>query len=389
MPEKSEDAEITAEVTELLSQLIAFRSTDTRPDQLRQIAQFVADYFRNVPVHVSQFLFEDKPALVITTRKTKRPALFFQGHLDVVDGADEQFKPKIEGERLYGRGSVDMKGFDAIVLHLLKKKALQGTPLDMGIMLTCDEEIGSENGAKKLAQMGFRSKIILNGDGGYHHALIYAEKGILKFKLSTYAKPGRHPYPWQGGNAFDHLIQNYNRVVALFPNQTVATDNDNWYTTFSSYDVRVENDPLFPPKYAELKMNIYFTESCTTEQYFQKIQKVLDPDVKLERITASERVYLNPQNPYFRQMQEIMARHFGRPIPPKAENGSSDARFFADKIPTILILKVVGEGHHTLEEFIQIPSILPLYRSIEEFAERVARPVSEEKPSEVFHETHS
>ncbi len=384
---KISDAEITESVTELLSRMIRFRSTDTRPDQLQELADFVADYFRDVHVFVKRFSFGEKPALVITTRQTKQPRLFFQGHLDVVDGNDEQFRPRIEDNRLYGRGAVDMKGFDAIALHLLRCKALEGTALDFGIMLTSDEEIGSENGAKKLAEMGYNCQILLNGDGGYNHALIYAEKGILKFKLRAKATPGRHPYPWQGGNAFDKLIQNYNRIVALFPNQTVATDDDNWYTTFSTYDVHVENDPLFPPKLAELKMNVYFTEPYTSDEYFQRIRGVLDADIEMEPLTASERVFLNPNNTYFRQFQEILSRHFGRPIPAKAENGSSDARFFANRGPTILIVKVVGEGHHTPAEFIQIPSIAPLYRAIEEFSESVARPLRKEKMEEAFHES--
>ncbi len=385
----TEDGELTSEIVTLLRRLIQFRSTDTRPDQLKKIVDFVADYFKDVPVFLQRFTFGDKPALVITTQPTKTPALFFQGHLDVVEGEDAQFQPFIQGENLYGRGAVDMKGFDAIVLSLLKRKALEGTDLDFGIMLTSDEEIGSENGAKKLAELSYACNVLLNGDGGYHHVLVYAEKGILKFKLSVQATPGRHPYPWQGGNAFDELIQNYNRIVALFPNQTLATDDDNWYTTFSTYDVRVENDRQFPPKFAELKMNVYFTEPYSTEEYFRKIQSVLSPGVEMQRLSASERVYLDPKNPYFRKMQAILSRHFDRPIPAKAENGSSDARFFTQKCPAILILKVVGEGHHTPTEFIHIPSILPLYRAIEEFAEQVAHATPLSKKREVLDEAHS
>ena len=32
------------------------------------------------------------------------------GHLDVVPGRPEQFTPRIDGDRLYGRGAYDMKG---------------------------------------------------------------------------------------------------------------------------------------------------------------------------------------------------------------------------------------------------------------------------------------
>ena len=35
--------------------------------------------------------------------------LIFNGHLDVVPGHEEQFAPRIDGGRLFGRGAYDMK----------------------------------------------------------------------------------------------------------------------------------------------------------------------------------------------------------------------------------------------------------------------------------------
>ncbi len=374
MPDTDNGGDVLEEVLDLLQAMVRFRSTADRAEELTALADFVEDYVRTTPLHVRRYQFTDRPALVLTTRDTGAPALFYQGHLDVVDGENAQFEPRIVGDRLYGRGTVDMKGFVALILHLMKRKVLEGMDLDVGALLTFDEEVGGENGAKRLAELGWRSKILLNGDGGYNFALTYAEKGILKFKMAVRTQPGRHPYPWQGQNAFDLLIRNYNRVVALFPEQDVATDTDNWYTTFSSYDVRVENGALSAPHYAELKMNVYFTKPWTADECFRKIQSVLDDRVELTLLSKSERVYVDPQDRVFRSMQEILEKHFGRPFPARAENGSSDARFFTDRCSHIVILKMVGEGHHTPEEYIHVPSILPMYRAIEEFTERYGHP---------------
>src|SRR5918998_3594421 len=42
--------------------------------------------------------------------------LLLHGHLDVVPGRDEQFEPRLDGDRLYGRGAYDMKGALAAML---------------------------------------------------------------------------------------------------------------------------------------------------------------------------------------------------------------------------------------------------------------------------------
>ena len=62
-----------------------------------------------------------------------------------------------------------------------------------------------------------------------------------------------------------------------------------------------------------------------------------------------------------------MEKNFKREIPARTENGSSDARHFSDNGGPILIVKVVGKGIHTPEEYIHLPSISPMYFSMEKF----------------------
>ncbi|RLD12997.1 hypothetical protein DRI50_08070, partial [candidate division KSB1 bacterium] len=247
-------------ILETINDLIRFRTVEGQFDVFEKTVKYVYDFFHGSDLHIEQFRFNRFPALVITQNKTRTPHFFLQGHLDVVQGKDEQFVPRLQDGKLYGRGSVDMKGFDAVAMHILRDLSMAGTDLDAGLMLTFDEEIGGANGAAKLAEMGFLPRILINGDGGYNYAVIHAEKGILKIKLSTHSASGRHPYPWDGQNAFDLLVRDYRRIMHLFEEQKLATEDNNWYTTYSSYDIRVENEPSFAPHYAEMKINIYFTE---------------------------------------------------------------------------------------------------------------------------------
>jgi acetylornithine deacetylase/succinyl-diaminopimelate desuccinylase-like protein len=67
------------------------------------------------------------------------PLVIWLGHTDVVPGAPEQFWPSVDGDRLVGRGSVDMKLACALMAHLLH--AWPGKPgLQVGLMVVSDEE---------------------------------------------------------------------------------------------------------------------------------------------------------------------------------------------------------------------------------------------------------
>lgn len=353
-------------IVNTIMDLVRFKTTDANKKEIKEAAEYIKLFFRKAPVYVEELEFGGYPSLVITTKNTKTPQFFLQGHVDVVEGSPEQFQPTRKGDRLYGRGTVDMKAFDALAMHLLREMALTNPEMDLGLMLTFDEEIGGGNGAAKLAELGYHPEILINGDGGYNHAVIHAEKGILKFKMRVRTKARRHPYPWEGENAFDLLISEYQKIQRIFPERDRAEETDNWYTTCSAYDIKVHNESFSAPDYAEMKINIYFTENISALRLYQKIEEMVQ-NVELELITASERVYLPADSQYVLDFQGIMQEIFNQPIVIRSENGSSDARYFTHLDIPILVVKVVGEGHHTAEEYLHIPSLMPLYKSLRKF----------------------
>ncbi len=351
------------ELLELIKKMISFKTTPKNFTEFKKTVNFVKSYFSDSGVVINEHSFNGFPALFIAARETKRPKLLFQGHLDVVNGKDEQFTPLIEGNKLYGRGSVDMKSFVALAMKFVK----DNPDLDVGLIITFDEEIGSENGAEKMAELGYSAELLFNGDGGYNYSVIYGEKGILKFRMKTEANPDRHPYPWKGKNAFDLFVDDYKKLDKLFSENGSATDEDNWHTTYAVYDVKVHNKEFYTPDLAEAKITIYFTEDITTDELIEKIKDEFNYS-EITPFVKSERVFINPDSPYALELKEIMEKNFGREIALRTENGSSDARFYANAGVPIVIVKMVGEDHHGDNEHILIDKILPMYKSMEEFA---------------------
>lgn len=91
-----------------------------------------------------------RPSLVaVPAGGPRHPVLVLNGHLDTVGvaGMHQSFTPRVEGDRLYGRGAVDMKGGVAGLVVAAERAVAAGAPVRPVLALVADEEdasVGSE-----------------------------------------------------------------------------------------------------------------------------------------------------------------------------------------------------------------------------------------------------
>ena len=139
-----------------------------------------------------------------------RGALLVHGHLDVVpaDAAEwsvHPFSGELRDGYLWGRGAVDMKDFDAMVLAVARDWRRRGVtpPRDLVLCFTADEEAGGAYGAHYLVD---NHADLLDGCteavgevGGFSYTVsedqrLYliqtAEKGIQWLRLVAKGRPG-------------------------------------------------------------------------------------------------------------------------------------------------------------------------------------------------------
>ncbi|GAA0985303.1 putative succinyl-diaminopimelate desuccinylase [Nocardioides aquaticus] len=91
--------------------------------------------------------------------RSRTDALLLHGHLDVVpaEAADWQVDPfsgEVQDGYVWGRGAVDMKDFDAMLLSVVRARARAGAVPDRPVVLafTADEEAGGHKGAEVLVR---------------------------------------------------------------------------------------------------------------------------------------------------------------------------------------------------------------------------------------------
>ncbi|GAA1745922.1 MAG TPA: M20/M25/M40 family metallo-hydrolase [Tetrasphaera sp.] len=166
-----------------------------------------------------------------------RPGLAIHGHLDVVpaNAADWQVDPFAGVERdgcIWGRGAVDMKGMDAMILATVRELARTGTvpPRDLVIGFFADEEAGGVHGSQyvvanhpeifagvseAISEVGGYSVTVPGADGNPRRAYLLqtAEKGILWLRMTAHGRAGHGSVP-NDENPIVRLAQAIARIDA-------------------------------------------------------------------------------------------------------------------------------------------------------------------------------
>lgn len=224
------------EVVDICRDLIRIDTTnagDNSGPGERAAAEYVAGLLTDAGLEPVILESDTKRASVITRiagTDSERPALMIHGHLDVVpaNAADWKVDPfggEIAEDCVWGRGAVDMKDMDAIVLSVVRQRLSEGRrpPRDVLLVFTADEEAGGTYGAKWLVQNHasvFEGVTEAIGEvGGFSvtvgdqrmYVLQTAEKGIAWMRLHADGTAG-HGSMIQSDNAVTTLAEAVGRI---------------------------------------------------------------------------------------------------------------------------------------------------------------------------------
>lgn len=362
-------------IIKITSDLIRFRSTSKNLNELDNIVCFVENYFSGKNLFIKRYKKNGKHSIIITTEDTKNPKIFLVGHLDVVEASVKDFNPVVKKGRLYGRGSADMKGNVAIMMLLLKYFSEQNTKLraelSLGLMLTTDEEVGSENGVEYLLKnkkFGVNSKIVIFPDAGENILnIINKIKGVLHLKISAKGKSAHGSKVWMGNNALDKLINGYSKVKKIFP---VINTKNLWKPTLNLGIMKGGNAINQVPNYAEAFLDIRITEKENASKVISDIKKVFK-GCNVEVLAKGNTFCIQNNNVYMKKYRDAVKKVLNKKIKFIYEHGSLDARFFAEKNTPVIISQPTCGNIHGENEWIDIKSMEDYYRILVEFIKSI------------------
>ena len=158
----------------------------------------------------------------IKAKKTseKKP-IILSGHTDVVPvskgWSTDPFIATVKGDKLYGRGSCDMKGFIACVLAYVPSFSSASLDRDIHFSFTFDEEtacIGAPLLIKELKKKKIQDGICIIGEPT-KMKIIDAHKGMNEYTVHFEGLAGHSSQPHKGVNAIEYATRYINKLLEL------------------------------------------------------------------------------------------------------------------------------------------------------------------------------
>lgn len=199
MKNKSKAVHITSDLINIMS--------DSLRDGEKEVAKYIHDYLRDKKIDSEIIEFSKGRANVIA-QVGKGDGLMLNGHTDTVPIGDAALwkhgtRAIIKGNKLYGRGSSDMKGGVGSILAALDKVNLAKPKRRLVLAFVADEEVKSSGSEwllknRKPFFKGVKYGIIAEPT---NLKIQIAQKGAMHIDVWVKGKSAHGSTPWEGDSA--------------------------------------------------------------------------------------------------------------------------------------------------------------------------------------------
>ena len=179
----------------------------------RAVAAFVAEHLRSIGARVEIVPAEgtaDRPSVFgLLPGSGGGGSLLLYAHLDTVGtaGMRAPHDPEIEGDRLYGRGALDMKGSLAAVLATAGSCARSALMGDLAVAAVADEEgssLGMEAVLRHMARIGYRPTAAIVTEPTDLRMCV-AHRGFAWAAITTHGRASHAALPGEGIDAIARM----------------------------------------------------------------------------------------------------------------------------------------------------------------------------------------
>jgi succinyl-diaminopimelate desuccinylase len=343
---------------------------------MQSAAGFIKGWLEARDVEVTGTLHNGLPVLAATVgARGSAPTVIFHGHLDVVPGLPEQYTPRAEGDRMYGRGAYDMKGGLAAMMCAVVDVADQNG-VRLHFVCVSDEESDEEQqrGSDHLVEQGYVGDFAVTGEPTDLHIGVEA-KGVLAMRIEVTGTAAHGSTPWVGDNAVLKAHDVFRRIESL----PFARESSDLFDRPSINLGRILGGDAVNkvPDLCTIDVDIRFLPGQEPDEILAAIDDL--PDTRVVKTFRRSPAIVQRENPFVR----VLGAAIGN-VAPRTErisvgrHGASDATAFIDAGVPAVEFGPVGDGHHGPEEWVSIRSLGQYREALVQFVRLLPEQLSED-----------
>jgi succinyl-diaminopimelate desuccinylase len=347
----------------LAERLISY-DTSSR-DELAAAAGFVKGWLESRDIEVREHDHNGMPVLVAEVGATAAdaPCIVLHGHLDVVPGRAEQFAPRVEGDRLIGRGAYDMKGGLAAMMCATKDVTGQNR---VRVRFVCvpDEESEEldERSTDDFVGRGLGGDFAITGEPTDLHIGVEA-KGVLVMRIEVRGRAAHSSTPWLGDNAVLKAIDVFRAIESL----PFSRESSEMFDRPSINLGRIAGGRALNmvPDECTMAVDVRYLPGQDPGEILAQVRAI--PGIDVTRTFIHPPVTVARTDPYVRALRDAVARSTSGEVMSVGRDGASDAASFIEVGIPAVEFGPAGAGHHGPDEWVSLSSLARYRRALGDF----------------------
>lgn len=362
---------MSSELVVLAERLVGIQTAE--PEGISEAAGFVKGWLEARGIEAREVEVRGLPVLTAEVGPGGAPTVVLHGHLDVVPGLAGQFEPRLDGDRLYGRGAYDMKG--AIAAMLLTTAALRDAGrvrVRLGIVGDEESEEEAERGSDHLVDSGFVGDFAITGEPTDLQIGVEA-KGVLALRLAVAGTAAHGATPWLGENAVLNAIDVFRSIESL----PFARHSSELFDRPSINLGRIwGGDALNKvPDRCVIDVDIRYLPDQDPAAILAEVREIAG--VEATALLTRPPAIVDRRSPFVRALRDSATLHHdGEPMSVGRDGASDAVSFLRVGVPAVEF-GPVGAGHHGPGEWVSVSSLQTYQQALESFLRTIPERLGE------------
>lgn len=336
----------------------------SKSQELRAAAEFVTGWLETRDIAVRRLDHNGLPVILAEAGPKTGPIVVLHGHIDVVPAFPDQFAPRIEGDRLIGRGAYDMKGALAAMICALNDLADQN---QVRVLFVCVPDEESEDVDDRATDVLVSDELAdadfaITGEPTDLHVGVQA-KGVLALVVEVRGTAAHGSTPWLGDNA---ILKSYD-VFRRIETMPFSRESSDLFDRPSINLSRIHGGDAFNkvPDRCRMDVDIRYLPGQNTEEILDQIRAL--PDVEIVRCFTRAPAIVSRTSPYVLALRDAVSASIEGEALSIGRDGASDAISFLEAGIPAVEFGPVGAGHHGPDEWVSITSLQVYRRALVDF----------------------